>query len=56
MTNLLIWAEILSIFLYIPFWLGVGLGVVWAVRIKVHNAPGIKIMYETDIDSVKVEE
>ena len=52
MTNLLLWTEILSIFLFIPFLMGIALGIVWAVRIKKYKGPGIKIMYETDIDSV----
>ncbi|KKM95803.1 hypothetical protein LCGC14_1184640 [marine sediment metagenome] len=56
MTKLLLWAEILSLFLYVPFAMGVVLGVIWAVKIKKYKGPGIKIMYETDIDSVKVEE
>ena len=52
MTNLLLWAEVLSVFIYVPFTLGVGLGIVWAVKIRKYKGPGIKIMYETDIDSV----
>lgn len=52
MTNLILWTEILSVFLFVPFLIGVGVGIVWAVRIKKYKGPGIKIMHETDIDSV----
>ena len=52
MTNLMLWTEVLSVFLFIPFLLGIGLGIVWAIKIRKYKGPGIKIMYETDIDSV----
>ena len=52
MTKLLLWTEILSMFLYIPFALGVGVGMIWAVKVRKYKGPRIKVMYETDIDSV----
>ena len=52
MTNLLLWTEVLSVFLFIPFIMGIGVGIIWAVKVKKYKGPGIKIMYETDIDSV----
>ena len=52
MTNLILWTEILSIFLFIPFLIGIALGIIIAVKIRKYKGPGIKIMYETDIDSV----
>ena len=55
MTNILLWTEILSIFLFIPFMIGVAVGITWAVGIRKYKGPGIKIMYETDIDSVGIE-
>ena len=53
MTNLLLWTEVLSVFLFIPFIMGIGVGIIWAVKVKKYKGPGIKIMYETDIDSVR---
>ncbi len=55
MASLLLWAEVLSVMLFIPFLLGIAVGIVWAVRIRKYKGPGIKIMYETDIDSVRME-
>ena len=52
MTNILLWAEILSTFLFIPFLIGVAVGIILAVKIRKYKGPGIKVMYETDIDSV----
>ena len=52
MTNLLLWTEVLSVFLFIPFIMGIGVGIIWAVKVKKYKGPGIKIMYETDINSV----
>ncbi len=52
MINLLLWAEILSMFLYVPFALGVGVGITLAAKIRKYKGPRIKVMYETDIDSV----
>lgn len=52
MTKILLWTEILATFLFIPFLIGVAVGIVWAVKIRKYKGPGIKIMYETDIDSV----
>ena len=52
MTNLLLWTEVLSVFLFIPFIMGIGVGIIWAVKVKKYKGPGVKIMYETDIDSV----
>ncbi len=52
MVSLLLWTEILSMFLYVPFALGVAVGMILAVKIRKYKGPGIKIMYETDIDSV----
>ena len=54
MTRLLLWTEILSMFLYVPFAMGVAVGIIWAVKIRKWKGPPIKIMYETDIDSVKL--
>ena len=56
MTKLLIWTQILSMFLYVPFAIGVAVGIVWAFKIRKWKGPPIKIMYETDIDSVRVGE
>ena len=56
MASLLLWAEVLSVMLFIPFLLGIAVGIVWAVRIRKYKGPGIKIMYETDIDSVRIRE
>ncbi|KKL06052.1 hypothetical protein LCGC14_2599900 [marine sediment metagenome] len=56
MASLLLWAEVLSVLLFIPFLLGLMLGVFWSLKIRKYKGPGIKVMYETDIDSVKVEE
>ena len=52
MTNLLLWTEVLSVFLFIPFIMGIGVGIIWAVKVKKYKGPGIKIMYETDINSI----
>ncbi|MEK0326057.1 MAG: hypothetical protein QQN63_10175 [Nitrosopumilus sp.] len=52
MTNVLIWSELLSTFILAPFLAGVLLGVFWSLRIRKMRGPPIKIMYETDIDSV----
>ena len=52
MTKLLLWTEILSLFLYVPFALGVVVGITWAVKVRKYKGPRIKVMYETDIDSV----
>ena len=52
MTNFILWVELLSKSMFIPFLLGIGLGIVWSVKIKKYRGPRIKIMYETDIDSV----
>ncbi|KKN01001.1 hypothetical protein LCGC14_1132240 [marine sediment metagenome] len=52
MTNLLLWTEVLSVFLFIPFIMGIGVGIIWAVKVKKYKGPGVKIMYETDINSV----
>ena len=52
MTNLILWTEVLSVFLFIPFIMGIGVGIVWAVKVKKYKGPGVKIMYETDIGSV----
>ena len=54
MTNLLLWTEILSMFLYVPFAIGLMVGITWAVKIRKWKGPPIKIMYEVDIDSVKL--
>ena len=55
MTKLLLWTEILSMFLYVPFAIGVVVGLIWAVKVRKWKGPPIKIMYETDIDSVRIE-
>ncbi|KKL09164.1 hypothetical protein LCGC14_2568590 [marine sediment metagenome] len=55
MASLLLWAEVLSVLLFIPFFLGLMLGVFWAIRIRKYKGPRIKVMYETDIDSVRME-
>jgi len=52
MTSLILWTETLSAFLFVPFLAGVGVGIILAVKIRKYKGPGIKIMYETDIDSV----
>ena len=52
MNSLILWTEVLSMFLFIPFLMGIAVGIIWAVRVKKYKGPGIKIMYETDIDSV----
>ena len=54
MTSLLLWTEILSMFLYVPFAIGLMVGITWAVKIRKWKGPPIKIMYEVDIDSVKL--
>ncbi len=54
MTNILLWTEILSTFVFAPFLSGVLLGVFWSLKIRKLKGPPIKIMYETDIDSVGV--
>ncbi len=56
MASLLLWAEVLSVLLFVPFFLGLMLGVFWSLKIRKCKGPRIKIMYETDIDSVRVEE
>jgi len=52
MTSILIWSQVLTIYLFVPLLIGIMVGMLWSMKVLNNPGPPIKIIYETDIDSV----